>query len=63
MTLYITEMYDLPGTDRIHKCEFYFGNYPEITRADIKILYNFLKNIRMIIVRLIGGLGNQLFQH
>jgi CDP-6-deoxy-D-xylo-4-hexulose-3-dehydrase len=35
---YVSKMYALPGTDTIHNCGFYCGNYPELTRADIEIL-------------------------
>ena len=30
--------YDLPGTDFIHHCGFYCGNYPELTEADLQAL-------------------------
>ena len=35
---YVSELYDLKGTDKIHECGFYCGNYPELTEADIQIL-------------------------
>jgi hypothetical protein len=35
---YVSEFYDLPGTESIHNCGFYFGNYPELTHADINTL-------------------------
>lgn len=35
---YIQKCYDLPGTDRIHDCGFYCGNYPELTETDLEIL-------------------------
>ncbi len=35
---YVSEFHDLPGTEKIHNCGFYFGNYPELTRADINTL-------------------------
>ncbi len=35
---YASRNYDLPGTDFIHDCGFYFGNYPELTDIDIVVL-------------------------
>lgn len=35
---YVPNLYELPGTDIIHKCGFYCGNYPELTETDIQIL-------------------------
>jgi CDP-6-deoxy-D-xylo-4-hexulose-3-dehydrase len=35
---YVGKEYDLPGTDRIHDCGFYFGNYPELDRNNLEIL-------------------------
>jgi CDP-6-deoxy-D-xylo-4-hexulose-3-dehydrase len=35
---YVNQLYDLPGADFLHECGFYFGNYPELTEADINIL-------------------------
>lgn len=40
---YIKKNYELPGTDVLHFCGFYFGNYPELTEADLDILMNCLK--------------------
>jgi CDP-4-dehydro-6-deoxyglucose reductase, E1 len=40
---YIMDSYSLPGTDRIHICGFYCGNYPELTRSDLDILSSCLK--------------------
>lgn len=35
---YVQQEYDLPGTDKIHNCGFYCGNYPELTNDDIETL-------------------------
>jgi CDP-6-deoxy-D-xylo-4-hexulose-3-dehydrase len=35
---YVQQEYDLPGTDKIHNCGFYCGNYPELTDDDIETL-------------------------
>jgi CDP-4-dehydro-6-deoxyglucose reductase, E1 len=35
---YVKKMYSLPGTDVIHMCGFYCGNYPELTEGDLTIL-------------------------
>ena len=35
---YVSELYELPGTDMVHACGFYCGNYPELSIADIEIL-------------------------
>ena len=35
---YISKLYELSGTDKIHKCGFYCGNYPELTETDIQTL-------------------------
>ena len=35
---YVREDYPLPGTDFIHDCGFYFGNYPELTASDLQLL-------------------------
>ena len=32
------ESYRLPGANMIHKCGFYCGNYPELTKADIQAI-------------------------
>lgn len=40
---YIKEAYDLSGTEFIHNCGFYFGNYPELTSNDLEILNDCLK--------------------
>jgi CDP-4-dehydro-6-deoxyglucose reductase, E1 len=35
---YISENYDLPGTDFIHRCGFYCGNYPELNETDLQTI-------------------------
>ena len=40
---YVKTLYDLPGTDMIHHCGFYCGNYPELTRSDLELLSSCLK--------------------
>ena len=40
---YVSATHDLPNTDVIHFCGFYFGNYPELTNSDMEILMNCLK--------------------
>jgi len=35
---YVSQKYDLPGTEFIHECGFYCGNYPELTTNDLEIL-------------------------
>lgn len=35
---YVDKIYDLPGADFLHNCGFYFGNYPELTDSDIRLL-------------------------
>ena len=35
---YSTISFDLPGTDLIHDCGFYCGNYPELTASEINII-------------------------
>lgn len=40
---YVSEMYDLPGADKIHNCGFYCGNYPELTEAEIQTLSSCLQ--------------------
>ena len=32
---YVTDFYDLPGTDLLHYNGFYCGNYPELTDEDL----------------------------
>jgi len=40
---YVKNVYDLPGTDMIHYCGFYCGNYPELTKSDLDLLSSCLK--------------------
>jgi len=40
---YVKTLYDLPGTDMIHQCGFYCGNYPELTKSDLELLSSCLK--------------------
>jgi CDP-6-deoxy-D-xylo-4-hexulose-3-dehydrase len=40
---YVKTLYDLPGTDIIHHCGFYCGNYPELTKSDLELLSSCLK--------------------
>lgn len=35
---YVENEYDLPGTQFIHDCGFYFGNYPELNQSDLQVL-------------------------
>lgn len=35
---YISKLYKLVGTDKVHECGFYCGNYPELTETDIQTL-------------------------
>lgn len=35
---YVSDFYDLPGTDSIHECGFYCGNYPELSENDLETL-------------------------
>lgn len=35
---YVKDEYDLPGTDFLHECGFYCGNYPELTESDLEII-------------------------
>ncbi|MEO8413524.1 MAG: DegT/DnrJ/EryC1/StrS aminotransferase family protein [Ginsengibacter sp.] len=35
---YVKQNYDLPGTDFIHDCGFYCGNYPELTENDLETI-------------------------
>ncbi|HBE01002.1 MAG TPA: DegT/DnrJ/EryC1/StrS aminotransferase [Spirochaetia bacterium] len=34
---------ELPGTEKIDSCGFYFGNYPELTETDLEVLSSCLK--------------------
>lgn len=40
---YVKNTYDLTGTDFIHNCGFYFGNYPELSYEDLDLLEECLK--------------------
>jgi CDP-6-deoxy-D-xylo-4-hexulose-3-dehydrase len=40
---YVPETYDLPGTEFIHKCGFYCGNYPELSNNDLKTVCSCVK--------------------
>jgi CDP-6-deoxy-D-xylo-4-hexulose-3-dehydrase len=40
---YVHTQYDLPGTDMIHDCGFYCGNYPELTDSDLETLSSCLQ--------------------
>lgn len=40
---YVADQYNLPGTDFVHDCGFYCGNYPELTEVDIETLSLCLK--------------------
>jgi hypothetical protein len=35
---YVRKKYSLPGTELIHKCGFYCGNYPELTETDLETI-------------------------
>ena len=39
---HVNQEYSLPGTDFIHNCGFYFGNYPELSKTDLELLSNCL---------------------
>ncbi len=40
---YVEERCDLKGADFLHECGFYFGNYPELTEADLDMLKSCLR--------------------
>ena len=40
---YVETLYELPGTDKVHDCGFYCGNYPELTEVDIQTLSSCLQ--------------------
>ena len=40
---YVSQMYDLPGTDFIHNCGFYCGNYPELPQKDLDTIRSCIK--------------------
>jgi CDP-4-dehydro-6-deoxyglucose reductase, E1 len=35
---YVKEKHELPGAEFLHNCGFYFGNYPELSNENLKIL-------------------------
>ena len=39
---YVPEVFDLPGSDLIHDCGFYCGNYPELSKSDLETLVSCL---------------------
>lgn len=41
---YCKDVFDLPGTDLIHDCGFYCGNYPELTETELETIGNCLLN-------------------
>ena len=40
---YVHQTYNLPGTDFIHNCGFYCGNYPELPRKDLDTICSCIK--------------------
>ncbi|HNW44738.1 MAG TPA: DegT/DnrJ/EryC1/StrS aminotransferase family protein [Elusimicrobiales bacterium] len=40
---YVGETFDLKGAEFLHECGFYFGNYPELTEADLDMLKSCLR--------------------
>ena len=40
---YVQNTFDLPGTDFIHNCGFYCGNYPELSESDLETLSGCLR--------------------
>ncbi|MDP2365896.1 MAG: DegT/DnrJ/EryC1/StrS aminotransferase family protein [Ignavibacteria bacterium] len=41
---YVKENFDLIGTDFLHECGFYCGNYPELTEMDLETISNCLRS-------------------
>lgn len=41
---YVINLFDLPGTDFIHDCGFYCGNYPELSESDLETISSCLIN-------------------
>jgi len=35
---YVNDSYNTPGTDFLHNCGFYCGNYPELTETDLEVI-------------------------
>jgi CDP-6-deoxy-D-xylo-4-hexulose-3-dehydrase len=44
-TKYVDRRWSLPGTEFIHDCGFYFGNYPELTESDLEVLSGCLRGL------------------
>ena len=42
---YTNQFYDLPGTDKIDRDGFYYGNYPDLTETDLKVLSSCLQGV------------------
>ena len=42
---YSNQLYDLPGTDFLHNCGFYCGNYPELSDSDLQTISSCLIKI------------------
>lgn len=42
-TKHVQNTFDLPGTDFIHNCGFYCGNYPELSESDLETLSSCLR--------------------
>lgn len=40
---YVRKCYDLPGATFVHQCGFYFGNYPELEEAELKVMTSCLE--------------------
>jgi CDP-6-deoxy-D-xylo-4-hexulose-3-dehydrase len=40
---YVQNTFELPGTDFIHNCGFYCGNYPELSESDLETLSSCLR--------------------
>ena len=40
---YVKQKYDVSGTETVHSCGFYCGNYPELTDTDIQVLSSCLR--------------------
>jgi CDP-6-deoxy-D-xylo-4-hexulose-3-dehydrase len=35
---YVSTQFPMPGTDFLHECGFYCGNYPELSEADLEVI-------------------------
>jgi CDP-6-deoxy-D-xylo-4-hexulose-3-dehydrase len=42
---YSNQLFDLPGTDFLHNCGFYCGNYPELSESDLQTISSCLIKI------------------